>query len=105
VREFLRPPLLRFSRERPIETRHSPSLHAFARGVSLPPAGRGRIFPQRRHRRAGPCSNLRTPNVHEFERFLCDFTGSFTAGLLAMAGILLLTTPLAACLKLVIRIE
>ena len=34
-----------------------------------------------------------------------DFTGSFTAGLLAMAGILLLTTLLAACLKLVIKIE
>ena len=34
-----------------------------------------------------------------------DYTGSFTAGLLAMAGILLLTTLLAACLKLVIKIE
>jgi len=34
-----------------------------------------------------------------------DLTGSFTAGLLAMAGILLLTTLLAACLKLVIKIE
>ena len=29
----------------------------------------------------------------------------FTAGLLAMAGILLLTTLLAACLKLVIKVE
>jgi hypothetical protein len=37
--------------------------------------------------------------------FLKDFTGSFTAGLLVMAGILLLTTLLAACLKLVIKLE
>jgi MFS transporter, ACS family, tartrate transporter len=34
-----------------------------------------------------------------------DYTGSFTAGLLAMAAILLLTTLLAACLKLVIKVE
>ena len=32
-----------------------------------------------------------------------DYTG--TAGLLAMAAILLLTTLLAACLKLVIKVE
>jgi MFS transporter, ACS family, tartrate transporter len=37
--------------------------------------------------------------------FLRDFTGSFNAGLLAMAGILLLTTLLAASLKLVIKVE
>jgi MFS family permease len=36
---------------------------------------------------------------------LKDLTDSFTAGLLAMAGILLLTTVLAACLKLVIKVE
>jgi MFS transporter, ACS family, tartrate transporter len=34
-----------------------------------------------------------------------DYTGSFTAGLLVMAGVLLLTTLLAACLKLVIKVE
>ena len=37
--------------------------------------------------------------------FLRDFTGSFSAGLLAMAGILVLTTLLAASLKLVIKVE
>jgi ACS family tartrate transporter-like MFS transporter len=37
--------------------------------------------------------------------FLRDFTGSFNAGLLSMAGILLLTTVLAASLKLVIKVE
>jgi MFS family permease len=36
---------------------------------------------------------------------LKDLTDSFTAGLLALAGILLLTTVLAACLKLVIKVE
>jgi ACS family tartrate transporter-like MFS transporter len=36
---------------------------------------------------------------------LRDYTGSFNAGLLVMAGILLLTTLLAACLKLVIKVE
>jgi MFS transporter, ACS family, tartrate transporter len=36
---------------------------------------------------------------------LRDYTGSFNTGLLVMAGILLLTTLLAACLKLVIKVE